>query len=88
MTGTLTDGILGILTDPHLRRTVFFLILAIHYLYTNSIGGSSVIWGLPLVISDSEGDMPGIKPWPLGWYTSALTTGLHTRSEAITIALL
>ena len=26
----------------------------------------------PLVIADSERDMPGIEPGPLGWYTSAL----------------
>ena len=33
--------------------------------------------GIPLVIADFELDMPGIEPGPLGWYTSALTTGLH-----------
>jgi hypothetical protein len=33
--------------------------------------------GFPLGISDSEQDLPGIKPGPLGWYTSTLTTGLQ-----------
>ena len=30
--------------------------------------------GFPLVIAESERDMPGIEPGPLCWYTSALTT--------------
>ena len=40
------------------------------------VDGSSMI-GFPLVIADSERDIPGIEPGPLGWYTSALTTGLQ-----------
>ena len=32
--------------------------------------------GFPLLIADSERDMPGIEPWPLGWYTTALTNEL------------
>ena len=31
----------------------------------------------PLVIADSERDMPGIEPGLLGWHTSALTTDLQ-----------
>ena len=41
------------------------------------VGGSSTIWVFPLVIADSEREMPGIEPGPLGWYASALTTGLQ-----------
>ena len=33
--------------------------------------------GFPHVIADSERDVPGIEPGTLGWYTSALTTGLQ-----------
>jgi hypothetical protein len=40
------------------------------------VGGSSII-GFPLVIADSERDMPVIKPGPLGYYTSALTNKLQ-----------
>ena len=40
------------------------------------LDGSSMI-GFPLVIADSERDMPGIEPGQLGWYISALTTGLQ-----------
>ena len=32
--------------------------------------------GFSLVIAVSEGDMPGIKPGPLGWRTSGLTNEL------------
>ena len=32
--------------------------------------------GFPLVLADSKGDMPGIKPGPLGWH-HALTTELQ-----------
>ena len=35
----------------------------------------------PLVIADSERDMPGIEPGPLGWYTSAVNHWA-TRSES------
>jgi hypothetical protein len=45
------------------------------------IGCSSIIWVFPLVIADSEHDIPGIKTGPLSWYTSALTTGLQEVSE-------
>ena len=30
-----------------------------------------------LEIADSERNMPGLKPEPLGWHTSALTTELQ-----------
>jgi hypothetical protein len=43
--------------------------------WRDQMGGSSIIWVFPLVLADSERNMPGIKPGPLGWYTSALTTG-------------
>ena len=33
--------------------------------------------GFPLVIAESERDMPGIRPGPLGWHTNALTTELQ-----------
>ena len=33
--------------------------------------------GFPHVIADSEGDIPGIEPGPLGWHTSALTIELQ-----------
>ena len=33
--------------------------------------------GFPLVIAVSEKSMPGIKPGPLGWHTSALTKELQ-----------
>ena len=35
----------------------------------------------PLVIADFEQDMPGIEPWPLDWYTSALTTELQEERQ-------
>ena len=38
--------------------------------------GSSIIW-LPLVIAESEQDMPRIKPGPLGWHTGTLITELQ-----------
>ena len=41
------------------------------------VGGSSIIWVFPLVIADSEWDMQGIEPGPLGWHTSTLTTELQ-----------
>jgi hypothetical protein len=34
-----------------------------HVVHENLIGGSSIILGFPLVIADSERDMPGIQPW-------------------------
>jgi hypothetical protein len=40
--------------------------------HENLIGGNSIIWVFPLVIAD---------PGPLGWYTSALTTGLQEVSS-------
>ena len=36
--------------------------------------------GLPLVIADSERDMPGIELGPLGWHASTLTTDLQEGS--------
>jgi hypothetical protein len=46
-----------------------------HVVHENAENGSSMV-RFPLVIADSEHYMPGIKPGPLGVYTSALTTGL------------
>ena len=43
------------------------------------VDGSSMI-GFPLVIADSEQDMPGIKPGPpplISQHTSALTTEIQ-----------
>jgi hypothetical protein len=34
-----------------------------HTVHENLIGGSNIIWVFPLVIADSERDMPGIEPW-------------------------
>ena len=34
-----------------------------HVVHENLIGGSSIIWIFPLLIADSERDMPGIEPW-------------------------
>ena len=48
-----------------------------HVVHKNVVGGSSVLRVFPLVIAVSERDMPGFEPGPLGWYTSALTTGLQ-----------
>jgi hypothetical protein len=51
----------------------------LHVVHENLIG--CIIWvfirDFPHVIADSERDMQGIEPWALGWYTSALTTGLQ-----------
>ena len=44
--------------------------------YKKGANGSSMI-GFPFVIADSEQDMPGIKPGPLGRHTSALTNELQ-----------
>ena len=43
--------------------------------HKNAVDGSSML-GVPLVIADSERDMPELEPEPLGWYGSTLTTGL------------
>ena len=51
--------------------------------HENEVGGSSIIWVFPLVIADSERDMLGIEPGPLGCYTSALTTGLQEVRQKI-----
>ena len=51
--------------------------LVMHVVHGNVVGGSSIIKVFPLVIAVSERDMPRIEPGPLGWYTSALTTGLQ-----------
>ena len=42
-----------------------------HVVHENVVGGSSMI-RFPLVIADSEHDMPGIKPGLLGWHSPAL----------------
>ena len=42
---------------------------------------SSSMIGSPIVITDSERDMPGIEPGPLGWHTSPR----DTRSKAIMV---
>ena len=47
-----------------------------HVVHKNEVDSNSMI-GFPFVIADSEWDMPGIEPGQLGWYTSALTTGLQ-----------
>jgi hypothetical protein len=47
-----------------------------HVLHDKVVGGSSMI-GFPPVIADSEQDKPEIEPGPLGWFTSAVTTGLQ-----------
>jgi hypothetical protein len=44
-----------------------------HVVHKNLIGGNSIIWVFPLVIADSEQDMPGIKPWA--------TRLVHQRSD-------
>ena len=44
------------------------------------VDGSSII-EFPLVKADSEQDMPGIKPGPLGWHTSALNSKLQEIKE-------
>ena len=43
-----------------------------HVVHEKAVDGSSMI-RFPLVIADSERDMPEIEPGPLGWYTSTLT---------------
>jgi hypothetical protein len=53
---------------------LFMTLLRVH---ENEVVGSSIILVFPLVIADSERDIPGIDRGPLGWYTSALTTGLQ-----------
>ena len=47
-----------------------------HLVHENVVGGSCMS-RFPLVIAVSELEMPGIKPVPLGWHTSALTTELQ-----------
>ena len=44
-----------------------------HVVHIKVVDGSSII-RFPLVLADSEGEMPGMEPGPVGWYTSALTT--------------
>ena len=48
----------------HLIQWIFVLVV-----HKNVVGGNSIIWGFPLVIANSEQDMPGIEPGPLGWAT-------------------
>ena len=45
------------------------------FLFGYYVDENSII-GFPFAIADSEQDMPGFKPWPLGWPTGALTTEL------------
>ena len=47
--------------------------LSSHFIYQV---GMSFEASLYLAVADSERDMPGIEPGPLGWHTSALTTEL------------
>ena len=49
----------------------FVPILDLHVEHKNVVGGSSII-GFPLLIADSERDMSGIEPGPLGWPTTEL----------------
>ena len=51
-------------------------LFVLHVVHRTVVDGRSMI-GFPLVITDSERDMPGIKPGPLGWQTSALTNELQ-----------
>ena len=57
-------------------RLTKFNFLGKHVVHKNVVGGSIMI-RFPLVIAVSEWDMPGIKPGPLGWHTSALTNELQ-----------
>ena len=47
-----------------------------HVVHEILVDGSSMI-GFPLVKADSERNMPGIKPGPPDWDTSALTNELQ-----------
>ena len=67
---------------PHVGKLFVLLsdeckIRAKPFVHENLIGGSSIVLVFPLEIADSERDMPGIEPGPLGWDTSALTTRLQ-----------
>jgi hypothetical protein len=44
-----------------IKWSIMFLLLDV--VHENEVGGSSIIWLFPLVIADSERDMPGIDPW-------------------------
>jgi hypothetical protein len=49
--------------EKHLVSMLFKAVNCYNYgVHENLIGGSSIIWVLPLVIADSERDMPEIKP--------------------------
>ena len=37
---------------------------------------------IPLVIADSEQDMPGIEPQPLGWYSVLLVYQWYTSAPS------
>ena len=43
-----------------------------HVVNKNMVGGSGIT-RFPLDITDSERDMPGTEPGPLGWHTSSWT---------------
>ena len=51
--------------------------------HRNVVDGSNII-GFPIVIADSEQDMPGNEPGLLGWHKSALTTELQEVRQLIT----
>ena len=66
-----------IITQEFSSLSIYNAQLSKDVVHENVVGGSNITWVFPLVIADSERDMPGIEPGPLGWYTSALTTGLQ-----------
>jgi hypothetical protein len=51
-----------------------------HVVHENLIGGSSIIWVFPLVIANSEREMPGIEPWAKGKivFTKTSTKFVHS----------
>ena len=63
-----------------IKVILYFLIVSSvcdvkHVVQENVVDGSSLT-RFPLVIGDSEPDIPGIEPLPLGWHTSTPTTEL------------
>ena len=49
----------------------------LNVIFRKNVADYSSMIGFPLLIDESEQDMPGIEPGPLGWDTSALTTELQ-----------
>ena len=47
----------------------------------------SIMVGFPIVIADSERDMTGIEPGPLGWHSSALTNELQELWQKLALKL-